>query len=140
MRGIRRSALASILVNSTLPAWPESLAVTWPLPSAADYGPDHRNLLPAMEKARANFLAHEHFERESVGGMARKHGSFQLLAGDWRAADRYLEIFQGDSQALNKLKTILNMLGEDEFFGKQVRKILRSNNLGRFLGLVEKLN
>jgi tRNA-dihydrouridine synthase B len=55
-------------------------------------------------------------------------------------ADRYLEIFQGDSQALNKLKTILNMLGEDEFFGKQIRKILRSNNLNRFLGLVEKLS
>jgi hypothetical protein len=32
------------------------------------------------------------------------------------------------------------MLGEDEFFGKQIRKILRSNNLGRFLGLVEKLS
>ena len=33
-------------------------------------------------------------------------------------ADRYREIFQGDNQALNKLKTILNMLREDEFFGK----------------------
>ena len=35
-----------------------------------------------LEKARANFLASEHFERESVGGQARKLGSFQVLAGD----------------------------------------------------------
>jgi len=54
-------------------------------------------------------------------------------------ADRYQEIFQGDNQALNKLKTILNMMREDEFFGKQLRKILRSNNLERFLALIEKL-
>jgi tRNA-dihydrouridine synthase B len=56
-----------------------------------------------------------------------------------KLADRYLEIFQGKSQALNKLKTILNMLGDDEFFGKQIRKMLRSNNLERLLSLVEKL-
>jgi len=54
-------------------------------------------------------------------------------------ADRYREIFQGDSQALNKLKTILSMLREDGFFGKQIRKILRSNNLERLLAQVEKL-
>lgn len=54
-------------------------------------------------------------------------------------ADRYLDIFQGNSQALNKLKTILSMLREDEFFGKQIGKVLRSNNLERFLSLVEKL-
>jgi zinc protease len=44
-----------------------------------------------LEKARANFLAMEHFERESVGGLARKMGSFHTLAGDWRAEARYLE-------------------------------------------------
>jgi tRNA-dihydrouridine synthase len=54
-------------------------------------------------------------------------------------AERYREIFQGDNQALNKLKTILSMLREDEFFGRQLRKILRSNNLERFLALVDKL-
>jgi len=35
-----------------------------------------------LDKARANFLASEHFERESVAGQARKLGSFQVLAGD----------------------------------------------------------
>ena len=44
-----------------------------------------------LEKARANFLAMEHFERESVGGLARKLGSFHVLAGDWRAEEQYLE-------------------------------------------------
>ena len=36
-----------------------------------------------LDKARANFLASEHFERESVAGQARKLGSFQVLAGDF---------------------------------------------------------
>lgn len=44
-----------------------------------------------LDKARANFLASEHFERESVSGLARKVGSFELLAGDHRRDARYLE-------------------------------------------------
>jgi len=44
-----------------------------------------------LERARTNFLASEHFERESVGGQARKLGSFQVLAGDWRAEAEYLD-------------------------------------------------
>jgi zinc protease len=44
-----------------------------------------------LEKARANFLAAEHFERESVTGLANKLGSFELLAGDHRVEERYLE-------------------------------------------------
>lgn len=44
-----------------------------------------------LEKARANFLASEHFERESVSGQARKLGSFHFLAGDYRAEAAYLE-------------------------------------------------
>jgi len=44
-----------------------------------------------LEKARANLLAAEAFERESVSGLARKLGSFELLSGSWRLADRYLE-------------------------------------------------
>jgi zinc protease len=43
-----------------------------------------------LERARANFLATEHFERESVSGIARKLGSFQVLGGDWRSEERYL--------------------------------------------------
>ncbi len=44
-----------------------------------------------LERARANFLASEHFERESVSGMARKLGSFQVLGGDWRSEAQYFE-------------------------------------------------
>jgi zinc protease len=44
-----------------------------------------------LEKARANFLASEHFERESVSGLARKLGSFHALAGDHSEDARYLE-------------------------------------------------
>jgi zinc protease len=43
-----------------------------------------------LERARANFLATEYFERESVSGIARKLGSFQILGGDWRSEERYL--------------------------------------------------
>jgi zinc protease len=48
-----------------------------------------------LEKARANFLAMEHFEHESVGGLARKLGSFHTLAGDYRAEARYLDAVRG---------------------------------------------
>ncbi|MCP3985751.1 MAG: insulinase family protein [bacterium] len=44
-----------------------------------------------LERARANFLASQAWEGESVSGMARKLGSFHLLAGDHRQADRYLD-------------------------------------------------
>jgi zinc protease len=44
-----------------------------------------------LEKARANFLASEHFERESVSGRARKLGTFEATAGDWRAERAYLD-------------------------------------------------
>ena len=44
-----------------------------------------------LDKARANFLATEHFARESVSGLAQKLGGFELLAGDYRAETRYLE-------------------------------------------------
>jgi zinc protease len=44
-----------------------------------------------LDKARANFLATEHFARESVSGLAQKLGGFELLAGDYRAEARYLE-------------------------------------------------
>jgi zinc protease len=44
-----------------------------------------------LEKARANFLAMEDFERESVTGLAQKLGGFHHLAGDYRAEAPYLE-------------------------------------------------
>ena len=44
-----------------------------------------------LERARANFLANEHFERESVAGMTSRLASFQALAGDYRGDERYLE-------------------------------------------------
>lgn len=44
-----------------------------------------------LDKARANFLASEHFERESVSGRARKLGTFEAIAGDWRGDAAYLE-------------------------------------------------
>ena len=44
-----------------------------------------------LAKARANFLAMRSWERESVSGIARKLGSFHLVAGDYRAEEAYLE-------------------------------------------------
>jgi zinc protease len=44
-----------------------------------------------LAKARANFLAMEHFERESVGGLARKLGNFHALGGDWRREKAYFD-------------------------------------------------
>ncbi len=52
-----------------------------------------------LATARANFLAMEHFERESVSGLAQKLGSFQLMAGDFRAEVRYLEAVRAASAA-----------------------------------------
>ncbi|HIL00590.1 MAG TPA: insulinase family protein [Myxococcales bacterium] len=48
-----------------------------------------------LERARANFLASEHFERESVSGMASKLGSFEVLGGDWQSETRYFETLRG---------------------------------------------
>jgi zinc protease len=47
-----------------------------------------------LERARANFLANEHFERESVAGMASRLGSFHVLGGDHSGHARYLERLQ----------------------------------------------
>lgn len=52
-----------------------------------------REPIPAdeLEKARANFLAMRHWERESVSGIARKLGNSWLMAGDVEFEDTYLE-------------------------------------------------
>ena len=44
-----------------------------------------------LERARANFLASEHFERESVSGLASKLGSFDVLGDGWRSEELYFE-------------------------------------------------
>jgi zinc protease len=44
-----------------------------------------------LDKARANFLASESWERESVSGVARKLGSFHVIAGDFGVEARYLD-------------------------------------------------
>lgn len=43
-----------------------------------------------LARARANFLAVESWERESVSGIARKLGSFHVVAGDCALEARYL--------------------------------------------------
>jgi zinc protease len=43
-----------------------------------------------LDKARINFVANEHFERESVSGLAGKLGSFELTGGGYRNEARYL--------------------------------------------------
>ncbi|MGI9589924.1 MAG: M16 family metallopeptidase [Myxococcota bacterium] len=44
-----------------------------------------------LERARANFLASQEWERESVSGMARKLGSYFVLAGDHAHEERFRE-------------------------------------------------
>lgn len=51
--------------------------------------------LREFERARTNFLSSEHFERESVSGLANKLGSFEVLGGDWRSEARYFETLRG---------------------------------------------
>ncbi|MDP6980842.1 MAG: pitrilysin family protein [Myxococcota bacterium] len=47
-----------------------------------------------LDRARANFLASEHFERETASGLASKLGNFHLLGGDWRSEERYFELLR----------------------------------------------
>ncbi|MFT5441284.1 MAG: zinc protease [Myxococcota bacterium] len=47
-----------------------------------------------LNRARANFLAGEHFERESVSGIGSKLGNFHVLGGDWRSEERYFELLK----------------------------------------------
>jgi zinc protease len=44
-----------------------------------------------LERARTNFLAGEHFERESVTGIAYKLGGFEVTGGDHQQEERYLD-------------------------------------------------
>ncbi len=71
---------------------------------------------------------------------SRAARSAELLYYITDLTGRYRKIFQGDAQVLNKLKTILNMLNEDPFFGTQIRKILRASTLDQFTTLLKKLD
>jgi zinc protease len=52
-----------------------------------------------LEKARANFVANEHFERESVAGLAAKLGSFEVTGGGYEVEHRYLEAVRAATPA-----------------------------------------
>jgi zinc protease len=52
-----------------------------------------------LHKARVNFLAMEHFERESVSGMASKLGSFHVTGGDYRMDAQYLDTVRNATPA-----------------------------------------
>jgi len=54
--------------------------------------------LDEIEKARANFLAAEDFERESVSGLTQKLGTFHHLAGSFEHEARYLDAVRGAAQ------------------------------------------
>lgn len=44
-----------------------------------------------LERARVNFLASEHFERESVSGVASKLGSFEAIGRGWQSEAEVLD-------------------------------------------------
>jgi zinc protease len=66
-----------------------------------------------LERARANFLASEHFERESVAGLAGRLGSFHILGGDYRSEPRYLEQIRNAAPA-DLLRAAQQHLGTEQ--------------------------
>jgi zinc protease len=52
-----------------------------------------------LEKARINFLTSEHFERESVSGLAAKLGSFLVSGGSLDTEARYLDAVRNATPA-----------------------------------------
>jgi len=66
-----------------------------------------------LEKARANFLASESWERESVSGIARKLGSFHVIAGDHRVEARYLDSVRA-ARPEDLLRVASEWLGEEK--------------------------
>jgi zinc protease len=47
-----------------------------------------------LDRARANFLASEQFERESVSGVASKIGSYESMGGGWQRESKALDILR----------------------------------------------
>jgi len=76
---------------------------------------------------------------EAPQNLTRDERSAELCYYITELTGRYRDIFSGDVQVLNKMKAILSMLREDEFFAGEIKKILRTNNLDRFLSLSKKL-
>ena len=76
---------------------------------------------------------------EAQQGLTRDERSAELCYYITQLTMRYRRIFSGDVQVLNKMKAILSMLRDDEFFAGEIRKILRTKNLDRFLSLSKKL-
>ena len=72
-----------------------------------------------LEKARANFLAARHWERESVSGMARKLGSYQVMAGDAFFEDGYLERIK-NARAEDLLEVAQRWLGPERLLAGAV--------------------
>jgi len=77
-----------------------------------------------LAKARINFLSNEHFERESVSGLAAKLGGFHVTAGHYEVERRYLEAIREATPAdLQRVAreycapesaTVVALLPEDE--------------------------
>lgn len=66
-----------------------------------------------LERARANFLASEHFERESVSGLASKLGHFQVLGAGWHTEASYFEAL-GRATTEDLLRVAQTYLDPDE--------------------------
>ncbi len=52
-----------------------------------------------LERARINFLAGEHFDRESVSGLASKLGSFEAIGGGWNREAEMIETLRNATPA-----------------------------------------
>lgn len=52
-----------------------------------------------LERARINFLASEHFERESVSGIASKLGTYESMGGGWEREAEAIEVLRAATPA-----------------------------------------
>jgi tRNA-dihydrouridine synthase len=77
---------------------------------------------------------------EAPAAPARAERAAELRYYISTLAERYEQIFNGDTQLLNKLKTVLAMLREDPEFSRPVRGMLRSKSPATMLGLLESLS
>jgi len=81
---------------------------------------------------------------ERLRGRAAAEPSQEERAGELRyyvveLIVCYGQIFQGDAQVLNKLKTVLNMLRDDALFARPIKKMLRAKTLPEFVKQADKL-
>ncbi len=52
---------------------------------------------------------------------------------------RYREIFHDDNQILSKIKTVVNLISQDEQLARHTKKLLRSKNLASFMTRLDSL-